>query len=85
MKDPRNREMMSKLYRMIEKYETPPKTSGTDEQQEYFSEAMADCQELYSEFEGNAFAECLIAAVYDAIGKRWKAVNVQPEQVKMEV
>lgn len=78
MKNPENREIMSKLYRLIEKYETTPRIEYTDDGQEYFSGVLKECMRIFSEYQNNEFAQELIFAFYAALEKRFKATNPEP-------
>lgn len=71
MKDTNTREVMSRLYRIIEKYEEPPGVTGEDPES-YFSRAMVDIKSVYDDYSNNEFAKTLSIAVYDALGKRFK-------------
>lgn len=74
MKDPANREMMAKLYRLVEKYETP-QTISAEKACPYFSGLVDDCEALWGEYSGNAFAEEFIAALCIAVERRFLAAN----------
>lgn len=78
MIDPNNREVLTRVYRLVEKYETPPKVVFEDDAEKYFSEALSDCMEIVNGFPGNRFARVLPIAVYDAIDERFKSVNEFP-------
>ena len=76
MKDQRLREMMGKLYRLIEKYEEPPKAKNEKDTLSYFEAVGNDCALLYDENKGNEFAQELLFGLYTAISKRYKAANI---------
>lgn len=78
MKDPNNREIMTRLYRLIEKYETPPRIIYVDDGTKYFSEIANELSECYNTFKENEFAKELFIAFYNAIGERFKKVNPEP-------
>jgi len=75
MKDPKNREFMAVLYRLIEKYEEAPEHLYASEATAYFKGALADIDEQYETYRGNAFAEAFFLALYGAIERQWKAKN----------
>lgn len=91
MIDPNNREVLTRVYRLVEKYETPPKYQFADDATEYFSEASKELKHVIDEFPGNDFARRLCMGLYDAIDDRFKAVNTfplkdrvpEPEQQKL--
>ena len=78
MIDPNNREVLTKIYRLVEKYETPPRCKFTDDAEEYFSEALKELKQVIDEFPGNDFARCLCLGMYEALEERFKAVNEMP-------
>lgn len=74
MKDSKNREMMAKLYRIIEKYEEPPSIKK-EESESYFVRVWNDLSSFYNEYKENEFATALSLALNDAICKRVARVN----------
>lgn len=78
MIDPNNREVLTRVYRLVEKYETPPKYQFADDATEYFIGALNDFKKLIDEFPGNDFARHLCFGLYDALDERFKAVNTFP-------
>lgn len=78
MIDQNNREVLTRVYRLVEKYETPPKYQFSDDATEYFVGALKDFKEVIDEFPGNDFARCLCLGLYDALDERFKAVNKLP-------
>ena len=78
MKDPQNREIMTRLYRLIEKYEMTPRIEYTDEGKEYFTEVLKEIMRIFSEFQNNEFARELTIALYSALEERFKRVNPDP-------
>lgn len=78
MKEPKNRDLMAKLYRLVEKYETAPAMKYEDEAVGYFKEALKDCRTLESEFAGNSFALRFSVALYSAIEDQFKSANKLP-------
>lgn len=72
MRDPKNRDVMSQLYRIMEKYETPPVSCDHEGSIEYFETVMFDVKKVFDANVGNEFAEKLCLALYDAIGERFK-------------
>lgn len=78
MTDPKNRDVLTRIYRLVEKYETPPKIVYSDDAEEYFSHALSDCKAVMDEFPTNSFACLLAMAVYDALDERFKAANELP-------
>ena len=91
MKEPENREIMSRLYRLIEKYEEPPSGLFADDAAKYFAEVIADSCKLCSDFGRNEFSAEFAVAFATAIEKRFKRVNEfplkdkprEPEQLTM--
>lgn len=84
MKNPENRDVMTRLYRMIEKYETPPKVEYLEDALEYFKQALSDCVSVHDSYKGNAFASCFSFALYEALERRFKEVNPNPLKDKPE-
>ena len=84
MKDLQTREMMGKLYRLIEEYETPPKLTYQDEYEAYFDKAARKMLALAEQYKGNEFAADLLVGWYSAIEKRFLAVNTLPFQERRE-
>ena len=78
MKETKNRDMMAKLYRLVEKYETPQAMKYEDEAVSYFREALKDCQSLEKEFPDSAFAVRFAVALYTIIEDQFKTVNKMP-------
>lgn len=78
MKNPENRDIMTRLYRLIEKYETPPKIEYAEDAHEYFTEALLDCTSVYDSYKDNEFATELAIALYGALEKRFKRTNPDP-------
>lgn len=73
-----NREFMSKLYRLIEKYETPLITRYTDEMEDYMKRVAADANNLFDEYKGNEFATELTMGFFTAVGERFQRYNKFP-------
>lgn len=76
MKNPENREMMGELYRIMEKYETPP--DGNDKQLAFFDSLLADVQVFYRKWwqeKQNPFAERMAHALYEALSDQCKSDN----------
>lgn len=68
MKDPQNREMMTELYRIMERHETPP--ADRDRIGDFIEGAMVDLNTFYTKWwvhGGNQFARELSHAMYRAI------------------
>lgn len=84
MIDPNNREALTRVYRLVEKYETPPKYQFSDDAEEYFTGALKALKQVIDEFPGNDFARCLCMAVYDALNERFKAVNEFPLKERVQ-
>lgn len=85
MKDPKNREFMAILYRLIEKYEDAPEHMYADDAAAYFKDVLKDISEQWEAWRENEFAEALFTALYGAVERRWKAKNQkelidEPEQ-----
>ena len=75
MKNQRTRDFMTRLYRLIEKWEDTPKCNWLDETEEYFRNVGNDCAELLDEFRENEFATELTIAFYDALSQRFQKIN----------
>lgn len=75
MKNPMNREMMSVLYRLIEKYEVPP---GPEHYIEWYESLLDEANAFYYKFPcpfSRRFAVAFIEAAednYEAIHGKWK-------------
>jgi hypothetical protein len=90
MKDPKNREMMTKIYRIVEKYEVVPRFKYTDDAVTYFIGLWKECKEVFEEYKGE-FAKRFSIAIYLAISDEFKKVNPnpleerppEPDQLKM--
>lgn len=78
MKNPENRDVMTRLYRLIEKYETPPKIEYLEDALEYFKQALSDCVNVHDTYKDNAFASCFSFALYEALERRFKETNPNP-------
>ena len=74
MKDPKNRELMTELYRLVEKYEEPPGVKKGESEQ-YFLIVLNDITSIFNRYRGNEFAEELTIALYNAIGRRTASAN----------
>lgn len=88
MKNPENREFMTKLYRLVERYETAPRVEFADDGAEYFSGVLKECMRIFSEYQNNEFAREFVFAFYTALEERFKRTNPEPlkdrpEQVEM--
>lgn len=78
MIDPNNREVLTRVYRLVEKYETPPKYQFSDDAEEYFIGVLKELKQVIDDFPGNDFARCLCLGMYEALEERFKAVNEMP-------
>lgn len=78
MIDPNNREVLTRVYRLVEKYETPPKNQFADDATNYFVGILKDIKSVIDEFPQNGFAWYLCLGLYDALDERFKAVNKLP-------
>lgn len=78
MKDSQNRNLMTDLYRLIEKYETPLITRYTDDMEQYIRLVAKECEEFRQKYKGNFFAQELIFGFYSAIAERFQAANKMP-------
>lgn len=74
MQDQRLREMMAKLYRLVEEYENPPRLKYTDEANEYFLNAANKCTKLFNQYD-NVYAREFVLAFYKALGEVFKQKN----------
>ena len=73
MKDPSNREILSRLYRLVESYETIPQMASQDEAFQFFGRLWQDsCAALTEAFPENEFATEFLIALNEAVGKRYK-------------
>ena len=77
MRDARHRDAMAELYRIVERYENPPRMTYTDEAELYFKEVIENVRSLYERYEGDTLSQELALAIYDIIGKLFKQVNPQ--------
>lgn len=75
MKDPANREIMARLYRLWEKYETPPQVTGGAELSPYFQAILRDIERDFAEYKDSVFAQELTSALYFALGVYANKVN----------
>ena len=75
MKDPNNREIMARLYRLVERYETAPEIIYADDAEKYFNEVLEECRRIYDEFYTNEFAREFTVALYNALGNLFKYRN----------
>lgn len=78
MIDANNREVLTMIYRLIERHETPPKIEFSDDAGKYFGDLLKECKAIIDTFPGNDFARCLSVGAYDAFDERFKAVNDLP-------
>ena len=78
MKNQQTREMMGRVYRLIETYEEPPTVNDADEAEIYFRNVIDDCKSVFNSYPGNQFSERLSIALLHAINDRFKAVNQLP-------
>lgn len=91
MKNPALREMMTKLYRLVEKYEESPCVKYSDDAVKYFTQASHECASLYNEYKEFEYAKAFLIAFYDALDKNFKKTNELPlkereqesEQIRM--
>lgn len=91
MKNPALRDMMTKLYRLVEKYEETPSIKYSDDAVKYFTQASQECASLYNEYKEFEYAKAFLIAFYDALGENFKKVNElplkdrepEPEQMRM--
>lgn len=84
MIDPNNREMMSRLYRLIEKYEKPPRIEYQDDAVDYFTEVLNDIKKIDEDFPNSVFAKRFTVALYAAVEDGFKMVNKAPFKEKPE-
>lgn len=80
MKNPQNRELMSKLYRLVEKYEELPANMSYDECSEYFGNMINELSLFSGEFKcplGMRMAVALVEAREDD----WKAEKAAKETI----
>lgn len=90
MKNKELRDMMAKLYRLIEKYESIPDMTYQDECELFFSTASKECSDIYNQYD-SPYARKLIVAFYDALCDLYKQKYrlplkdrpKEPEQVKI--
>lgn len=93
MENPQNREIMARLYRIVERYETPPQIEYADDGVDYFLKVQKDVLGVFEDYKGNEFARELALGLYSALEQRFAARNgrnlkdkpEEGEQTKMEV
>jgi len=75
MKDPNNREIMARLYRILEKYETPQPQAfeWVEDAQTYFSSLLSELQGLWDEYKGSSIASSLGMAMYNALQEAYQS------------
>lgn len=91
MKNKDLRDMMAKLYRLMEKYESIPEIEYQDDADSFFETIAKECSEIYNQY-NNAFAHKLMCAFYEAIGDMYKQKYEfplkqrprEPEQITMK-
>ena len=72
MQDSNNREIMARLYRLIERYETIPKLENAEEAYQFFGAVWRDSSAALEDFKGNEFAEEFLIAFNEAVGRRYR-------------
>lgn len=76
MINPNRREMMRDLYRMLEKYEMPPKDFNGEATISYYDALFEDYRQFYERYKDDDFALPLVAALFETIDNRWDAAKV---------
>lgn len=82
MKDPRIREMMAKIYRVMERYETVPEFKTQEEVDDFFRKALDSIMELYIQYKSNPFCEGMLIGLYSSINKTFMEKNSLPFEEK---
>lgn len=75
MINPNRREMMRDLYRMLEKYEMPPKDFDGEATISYYDSLFEDYRQFYERYKDDDFALPLAVALFEAIDNRWDAAK----------
>lgn len=82
MKDPANREIMSRLYRIIERYEDTPKIVYLEDGEKYFADVLNDVKQIFDDFPESEFAKELALGLYAALNQRFEKKNDLPLKAK---
>lgn len=75
MTNPNRREMMRDLYRMLEKYEMPPKDFDGEATIRYYDSLWADYRQFHERYKDDDFALPLVVGLFKAIDDRWDAAK----------
>lgn len=69
MKNQGNRDVMAKLYRILEAHEEPAPEAFVwqEDAQEYFTSLLRDLETLWTEYKGSALASQVGWAIYNAL------------------
>lgn len=78
MQDPRIREMMGKIYRLMEKYERVPEFKTQEEVTTFFEKALNYILKLYEDYKDNPFCEGMLIGLYSSINKIFMQTNKVP-------
>ena len=69
-----NRDMMTALYRMLEKFEDAPAAESADDRR-WLTDAAKAMSTFYDAYKGNEFAQEFALAFFNACVNRWKEKN----------
>lgn len=81
MKSQLNRDMMTDLYRMLERYEVVPKIKDADDR-EWLTAAAKEMSRFYDRYSDNEFAQEFALAFYNACSSRFAAALERSEAEK---
>lgn len=74
MQDPKNRELMARLYRWFETRENPPKLTDDDELKNYFMSAWLELDGIIQDHPG-PWAMKMAIGFYDGLEEAFKAAQ----------
>lgn len=73
MRNPKIREMMAELYKLVEKYEVIPPIALAEGEESYFKELAEDVVLFSNKWDDDAFARKFIVALFEAVEARFLA------------
>ena len=82
MVNAKRREMMGKLYRLVEQYEKPFSTEYADEAVEYFRKLITALADFCGEYPDDVFATEFAIALCNAVDKQFKDATTFPLKEK---
>lgn len=84
MKNPDNREIMTRIYRLVERYEEVPRMKYTVDASDYFAGLYKECKDIYGAFPDSEIARGLTVGFYTAVWEKYKKTNPVPLETKPE-